>query len=125
MKKKLQLTRKGVYVYTRPLAYQSIEATDESGILRTIEIGREKGIDIRIALDAVALAISGNADVLLLFSQDQDLSEVADEIRKIARSQRRWIKVVSAFPDSKKNRRGIEKTDWIRFTKEEYDTCLE
>ena len=32
-------------------------------------------------------------EVALVFSQDQDLSEVADEIRVIAREQSRWIKI--------------------------------
>jgi len=54
-------------------------------------------------------------DVALIFSQDQDLSEVASEIRTIAREQNRWIKVACAFPLSPTtwNRRGIEKADWI------------
>jgi hypothetical protein len=52
----------------------------------------------------------------LVLSQDQDRSEVADEIRMIAREQNRWIKLACAFPSSpmSRNRRGIDKTDWIR-----------
>ena len=36
----------------------------------------------------------------MIFSQDQDLSEAADEVRLIAREQGRWIKLASAFPFS-------------------------
>ena len=52
----------------------------------------------------------------LVFSQDQDLSEVAEEIRTIAAEQLRWIRVACAFPSSptSKNKRGINKTDWIK-----------
>ena len=66
-------------------------------------------------------------DVALIFSQDQDLSEVAEEIRLIAGEQSRWIKVACAFPFSPttRNRRGIEKTDWIRIDRPTYDRCLD
>ena len=89
--------------------------------------GEEKGIDVRIALDVIALAHRREYDVALVMSQDQDLSEVAQEIRVIAREQRRWIKIASAFPCSpaSRNRRGINKTDWIRIDRELYDQCLD
>jgi hypothetical protein len=65
--------------------------------------------------------------VAVIFSQDQDLSEVAEEIRTIAQEQDRWIKIVSAFPFSptSRNRRGIEKTDWIRIDRALYGACLD
>jgi hypothetical protein len=66
-------------------------------------------------------------DVALIFSQDQDLSEVAQEIRTISQEQDRWIKVACAFPSSPTtlNRRGIEKTDWILIDRATYDSCLD
>ena len=36
-------------------------------------------------------------DVVLLFSQDQDFAELADEVRAIAREQQRWLKIASAY----------------------------
>ena len=41
--------------------------------------------------------------------------------------QHRWIKVACAFPSSptSRNRRGINKTDWIRIDRETYDACLD
>ena len=89
--------------------------------------GEEKGIDVRIALDVIALAHRREYDVALVMSQDQDLSEVAEEIRAVSREQQRWIKIASAFPQSpaSQNRRGINKTDWIRIDRELYDQCLD
>jgi len=75
----------------------------------------------------VRLAHRGAYDVALIFSQDQDLSEAADEVRTIAREQRRWIKLACAFPASpaSSNRRGIDKTDWIALDRALYDACLD
>ena len=66
-------------------------------------------------------------DVALIFSQDQDLSEVADEVRAISVQQNRWIKVTCAYPTSPtyNNTRGINKTDWYPFNRALYDACLD
>jgi hypothetical protein len=65
--------------------------------------------------------------VALVFSQDQDLSEVAAEVRTISMEQSRWIKMASAFPVSpaSRNRRGINSTDWIRIDRAAYDACID
>ncbi|MBU4306855.1 MAG: hypothetical protein L6428_05305 [Candidatus Aminicenantes bacterium] len=54
-------------------------------------------------------------------------AEVADEVRKIAQSQDRWLKIASAFPSSptSRNTRGINKTDWIKIDRALYDSCLD
>ena len=90
-------------------------------------IGQEKGVDVRLALDVVRGALRDDYDVALIFSQDQDLSEVADEVRTIACQQDRWIKVSSAFPVSpaSTNKRSINKTDWISIARAEYDRCID
>ena len=66
-------------------------------------------------------------DVASIFSQDQDLSEAADEVKAISPQQDRWIKVACAFPVSPtaENRRGINGTDWIRIGRATYDACLD
>jgi hypothetical protein len=71
----------------------------------------------------VGLALSNDLDVAVIFSQDQDMSEVVDEIKKIARLQERWIKAACAFPlsSSASNRRGINGSEWIPFDKALYD----
>ena len=85
----------------------------------------EKGIDVRIAIDVIRMAHKRLYDVALVFSQDQDLSEVADEIKEIAREQDRWIKMASSFPRNQARPRGINKTDWIPFDKTLYDNCID
>ena len=82
---------------------------------------------MRIALDVIRMAHRREYDVAAILSQDQDLSEVAVEIRAIAREQDRWIKIASAFPWSatSRNRRGIDMTDWIRIDRALYETCLD
>jgi hypothetical protein len=89
--------------------------------------GEEKGIDVRIAIDLIRMAHHGDYDVAVVLSQDQDLSEVASEIRAISREQDRWIKIASAFPVSptSRNVRGIEKTDWIPIDRATYDACID
>ena len=119
--------RQGVVVYSRALRYRNRTVVLPDGTQHSFRTGEEKGIDVRIALDVMALAHRRAYDVALVVSQDQDLSEVAEEIRTIAREQRRWIKIASAFPNSptSRNRRGINKTDWIRIDRELYDRCLD
>jgi uncharacterized LabA/DUF88 family protein len=62
----------------------------------------------KTALDVVRMAREKLYDVALIFSQDQDLSEAADEVKAISVQQDRWIKVACAFPISPTadNRRG-------------------
>ena len=119
--------RQGVVVFSRPLRYRNRTVVLPDGTKHSFLAGEEKGIDVRIALDVIALAHNREYDVALVMSQDQDLSEVAEEIRRIAREQRRWIKIASAFPQSptSRNRRGIDKTDWIRIDRDLYARCLD
>lgn len=119
--------RQDVVVYSRPLRYRNRTVALPDGTQHSFLAGEEKGIDVRIALDVIALAHRREYDVALVMSQDQDPSEVAEEIRVMAREQRRWIKIASAFPCSpaSRNRRGINKTDWIRIDQELYDQCLD
>ena len=69
----------------------------------------------------------GRLDVAVIFSQDQDFVEVAEEIRNISRSEGRWLKIVSAFPSDPyaTAHRGINKTDWFRMDQEFHDACLD
>jgi hypothetical protein len=92
-----------------------------------VTVGEEKGIDVRIAVDIIRMAHRKDYDVAVVFSQDQDLSEVADEIRVISAEQSRWIKMASAFPKSPAthNKRGINNTDWITIDRRMYDACID
>ena len=122
-----QMGRLGVRVYSRPLRYRNKVVRLPDGTTHAFLDGEEKGIDVRLAIDVIRLAHRDALDVAIIFSQDQDLSEVADEIRQIAREWDRWIKIASAFPVSptSQNRRGIDRTDWIRIDRATYDACLD
>jgi uncharacterized LabA/DUF88 family protein len=116
-----------IHVFSRHLRYRNRVVRLHDGSTFSYRTGEEKGIDVRICIDIIRLAHEKVFDVALIFSQDQDLSEVAEEIRKIAREQDRWIKVASAFPfnPDHKFRRGIDRTDWIRIDRAMYDACLD
>ena len=119
--------QKGVIIFTRKLRYRNQTVKLPNGQTYTFLVGQEKGVDVRIALDIIRLARENTCDVFLVLSQDQDLSEVADEVRIISQEQKRWIKMASAFPVSPtaKNTRGINKTDWIKIDRSMYDSCID
>jgi uncharacterized LabA/DUF88 family protein len=119
--------RQGIHVFSRTLRYRNETIIQPDGREATVMVGREKGIDVRLALDILLLGFRREYDVAVVFSQDQDLSEVADEIRILAKSQHRWIKIACAFPSSPTslNRRGINGTDWIRIDRALYDSCID
>ncbi len=124
----LAMQRAGITVTARPLRYQIENEILTDGANREKIVARqEKGIDLRIGLDVVRMARVGQLDVAVIFSQDQDLAEVAQEIREISHSEGRWLKIVSAFPASARatTRRGINGTDWFRMDQTLYDACLD
>lgn len=125
--KTAQMGQTGIKVVTRPLRYRNKSVRLSDGTEHTFLTAEEKGIDVRIALDVIAGARNRLYDVGIIFSQDQDLAEVASEIRTIAKEQGRWIKIACAFPDSPTahNRRGINNTDWIRIDRTMYDCCID
>lgn len=125
--KQRQMGRQGIQCVTRTLRYIDEIVTLEDGTHYSVRVPREKGIDVRIAVDIIRGALRRDYDVALVFSQDQDLAEVAREIREIAREQGRWIKIASAYPyeAGKGTRKGINHTDWIPIKQADYDACLD
>lgn len=123
----LGLRRSGVLVESRPLRYRINQTEMPDGTLHNVETCQEKGIDIRIALDIIRTTIRQEADVVVIFSQDQDLAEVVKEVKKIARDQSRFVKIVSAFPYSANasSARGIDGAEWLRIEHGLYDSCLD
>jgi len=119
--------QKGITIFSRSLRYRNQTVRLPDGTAYTFLVGQEKGIDVRIAIDVIRFAHERKYDVALIFSQDQDLTEVVDEVRRIAVEQNRWIKVASAFPVSPtlRNSRGINKTDWIKIDRKTYDSCID
>ena len=125
--KLLHMSRQGVHTFSRPLRYRNQAVKLPGGGQYSFLAAEEKGIDVRIAIDVIRMAHRNEYDVALIFSQDQDLSEVAAEVRVISREQNRWIKVASAFPVSPaaRNKRGINSTDWVPIDRALYDACLD
>lgn len=123
----MAMRRAGVHVTQRRLKYRRETISPAGGPDRDIFVPREKGIDLRIGLDVVRMARNGDLDVAVIFSQDQDLAEVAAEVRDIAKSSNRWLKVACAYPasGSATTRRGINGTDWIQLDRNLYASCLD
>jgi uncharacterized LabA/DUF88 family protein len=119
--------RQGIKVFSRSLRYRNKVVKLPDGSSHTFLHGEEKGVDVRIALDVIGKAVRDEYDVAIVFSQDQDLSEVADEIRVIAHQQNRWIQMACAYPVSPTivNKRGINGTEWIKIDRQTYDACVD
>ena len=120
------LGRQKVIVYKRYLAKREKEIETPSGII-SVPYLVEKGIDVRLSIDIIRMALKGMYDIALIFSQDQDLSEVAEEIRNISKEKNMHIKIASAYPDNPDPSygRGINKTEWLSLSKAEYDSCID
>jgi uncharacterized LabA/DUF88 family protein len=150
--KKTAMIRQGIHVFTRPIRYRDKRFNLETMRFNlpdgsylppgsriydwdgreippnseiAIRVGEEKGIDIRIALDIIRLAREDKFEAALIFSQDQDLSEVVDEVTTLAESRAKKILLASAFPEGTTNQRGINKTEWIIIKKATYDACID
>ena len=121
------MRRAGIVVSSRNLRYRVERVRLPDGSVHEIQVEREKGIDLRLGLDVVRMARNAELDVAIVFSQDQDLTEVAGEVRDISRSAERWLKVVSAFPHgpNASSGRGIDRTDWFRMDRDFYEACLD
>lgn len=123
----LAMKRAGIVVTTRPIRYHKETIIDSDGTPREIVTPQEKGVDVRLALDVVSRARRREFNVAVIYSQDQDLCEVVQEVREISKQQDRWIKVACAYPHSPAatSRRGIDGTDWIQMDQAFYDACLD
>ena len=125
-RKLLSMNRQGVQTFSRQLRYREKRHRMPGGGEFTFTDGEEKGIDVRMAIDIIRMAHRREYDVALVSSQDQDLSEVAKEIVRIAGEQQRWIKMACAYPvGATGNQRGIYGTDWIPIDRSLYDTCVD
>lgn len=72
-------------------------------------------------------ALEDRYDVALTFSRDQDLTEVARDVRGDSVLQDRRIPCACAFPvgPAVAKIRGIHGTDWIRIDRPIYDACID
>ena len=120
------MKNEGIFVFYRHLLYSKAHVSYKRSSKQTL-VGREKGIDVRLALDVVKTVSEDSCDVAIIFSQDQDFHEVAKDVRSISRKQDRWIKIASAFPvgDKQDKKIGIKDTDWIEIDRRMYDKCID
>lgn len=123
----LAMRRAGIYVYSRAIRYRTLDITLPDGSIYEVDFPQEKGVDVHLALDVLRLALSNQFDVAVIFSQDQDLSELVAEIQEIVRNTGRWLKLASAFPTGPNatSTRGIDKTEWFPMDQTFYDACLD
>lgn len=119
--------REGVEFISRPVRYRERDVPCDDGRVHKFVYPVEKGIDVRIALDVRRLAAEGKYDVLVIFSRDQDLNEVIDDVKKIAKEQRRFIHLFSAYPMSEltPNFHPIKGTKRLEVSREIYDACVD
>jgi uncharacterized LabA/DUF88 family protein len=116
-----------VQVYRRSLVYRAKKIEVPGFGEHTVEIGQEKGIDVRLALDVLDTAHRNLFDVAVIFSQDQDLNELVRLIHAVSASEKRWLKIASAYPfnGSTGNKRGINNTDWCPIDRATYESCID
>ena len=84
MKKLSAMGRKGATIFSPPLRYQKQTEVDRNGHVRTVNIGREKGVDVRLALDIVRHAMDSKINAIMIVSRDNDLHEAVQDVLKMA-----------------------------------------
>lgn len=117
----------GIDTYTRNLQY-TYEDDAESPTGFKILTTREKGIDMRIALDVMAAARRDDCGAIIIVSRDQDFTEVVKDVKIMADFSGRDIEVWSAYPDGgngPSHLRGIAGTKQMTVNPEEYAGCLD
>lgn len=67
----------GVTVFARPLRYPPLWAAKAG------EKPREKGVDVKLAIDAVVMAVEGSYDTAVIASCDTDLDPVVDALLEL------------------------------------------
>lgn len=106
------MRQSGVEVYTRAL--------------RDSDPPQEKGVDLRIGLDALSLAYGMLYDTLIIFSTDQDFTEVRDHVTQVATAQGRTIRFISAYPHAQgSNIWGINGFQHVRIPRQVYEQCID
>jgi len=117
--------------FTRTLAYRFFRNRPPEG--------REKGIDVRLALDLLLGAIDDQYDIAVVFSQDKDLNEAVDSVHHertgVAGGRvGRWIHLESAFPipdastvmsrtGNSIDQMGLANTRWRKLDRATYRAC--
>ena len=122
------LGRSGVRVASRELKRRELRIHLEGVVNfdQTVPRLQEKGVDLKMGLELVRLANERAYDAAIIFSQDGDLVEAAQEVRRIAREQGRWLQVECAYPIAPGvDSWPIKGTVRRQITKTIYDACID
>ena len=88
--------------------------------------GREKGVDVSLAIDLVQATHQQSYDVAIVVSQDSDLAPAVALSKQVAQNQNRTVAFESAIPLVPGGRLfGIDGTTWIPIDKTTYDKCID
>lgn len=100
----------------RLAAYEAEGSTVVSIPLRYDSSGqaREKGIDVRLAIDMVRFGRKGLFDVAVVVSEDSDLDEAVQDLYDL-RDHERWLAVENALPLG--TTPGVRKPRWLASAK--------
>ncbi len=114
---------KSVKIFTRKTQFRE-KTIIIDGKKHQIKFDVEKGIDTRITIDIVRDVLDQESEVIVIFSEDQDLFEAVTEAKKIAKTQGKYISIFSASPPFK-NKRGISGSQWIKISEADYNRCID
>lgn len=101
----------------RRLAAYEADGVDTISIpLRYDYLGkaREKGVDVRLAIDMVRLGRKGLFDVAIVATEDSDIDEAVKDLYAL-RDHERWLAVENALPLSGKP--GVRNPRWLASAK--------
>ena len=88
----------------------------------------EKGIDVMIAVDIISDLFDKESEAIVIFSQDQDLSEAVKKAKVIAKKQNRTVSFYSAFPflsEESSNKMGLRGAYKVKISEDEYNQCID
>lgn len=112
----------GVSVTTRDLRYLTETDPAAPGGVRVLS-AREKGIDLRLALDVMAAARNPDCENIMIVSRDQDFREVIEDVEMLCAFTDRQIGLWSAFPEVRNGpsfNRGVDGTREISISWADY-----
>lgn len=115
--------RTGVKITTRPLAYATVPGRDG----QPFRVPREKGIDVRIALDMVKETSRRSFDDLIVMTEDFDIAgEAIRGAYEVAKEQGRSITGHLAFPAGTEHKLSrMRHVKLHAFSRETYDRCID
>ena len=87
--------------------------------------GREKGVDVSLAIDLVQATHELRYETAIIVSQDWDFGPAVRLAKSVAQSQGRSLEFESAFPvgPGSLSKRGVPGTIWVPIDKVVYDAC--